>query len=125
MPITPFPLSRPNFVHKLSNLCYHGKLKVGRALYDHAFTPITRAPRCWYSPPAQRCVAKVIFFSVPSVCDCADVCLFVNTITAEPLEISSRNRGVFLGSREAKFENGNCRTRCAGGDLSPPMFYFV
>ena len=44
---------------------------------------------------------------------CPDVCLSVNTITPEPLEISSQNfQGIIMWpKREAKFENGYCAVR--------------
>jgi len=49
-------------------------------------------------------------FSVVPVCDF--VCLSVNTITPEPLEVSYRILGATSESkREAKFKNGNCRSQ--------------
>jgi len=67
-----------------------------------------------YHPPAQRSVAKVVLFTVVSVCDfvCLSVYLSVsvNTVTPEPLAISSRNfREIILGPKgRQKFENGYC-----------------
>jgi len=49
-----------------------------------------------------RVAAKVVLFSVVSVCVlvCLSVCLSVNTIAPEPLEISSRNfQGTILWSK--------------------------
>jgi len=40
-------------------------------------------------PPAQRSVAMWYVFSSVRLCVCLFVCLFVNTITLEPFEISS------------------------------------
>jgi len=53
----------------------------------------------------------VVLFSAVSVCDCS----FVNTVTPEPLEMSSRNvtsvHHPVLVKRQAKIENGYCGVR--------------
>ena len=57
---------------------------------------------------APECAVTVVLLSVVSVCLC--VCLFVNTITREPLEISPRNfQGII--ERADKFENGYVEVR--------------
>jgi len=59
--------------------------------YDRSFTELVTT-----------CAARVLLFSVVSVCvfACLSVWMFVNTVTPEPLEISSRNfQGIILWSK--------------------------
>jgi len=65
--------------------------------------------------------ARVVLFSVAFVCDF--VCLSVNTITPETLEISSQDfQGIMLWSKGRTSSKMAIYEGCAGGDLTSLMF---
>jgi len=60
--------------------------------------------------------ARIVLFSVVSVC------VFVNTVTPEPLEVSSRNfQGSSCGGTGRQVQNW-IRLECAGGERTYLMF---
>jgi len=90
-------------------------------LNDWVVSP--RSTFTFHLMPVTTRVARVVLFSVVPVCDCLSVCLSVNAITPEPLEISSVTKFSWHHHRVLmadKFKDGYVGVR--DGEITYLMF---